>query len=100
MRFGRPKGKSMTSGPGRNLSKVLSGFHKNPRGQGKMHGSGMFDDDSLTRGYMKSAEEKPQPQPERPDPKLVGTGIARNAAEAIKKNREEKERQLKELEDS
>lgn len=39
-----------------------------------------------------------QPKPERPDSRLVGTGAARGAAESLKRNREEKERILKELE--
>ena len=44
-------------------------------------------------------EDKPKkPKPQPPDPSLVGTGAARGAAEALKKNREDKARMLKELE--
>ena len=50
----------MKSKQHRNLSKVLSGFHKNPIGQGKMHGSGTFDDDSLSQGYRRMADETPE----------------------------------------
>ena len=43
-------------------------------------------------------ERKKVRKPERPSEELLGTGLARNAGKLLKKNREEKERLLKELE--
>jgi hypothetical protein len=91
----------MKRGQHKNLSKVLSGFHKNPKGQGKMHGSGLFDDDSLSRGYMKSAQE----QSDVAQPKVVlyqqenkeRKGYAGLAKDVVKEQAEKKKRMLDEV---
>lgn len=42
--------------------------------------------------------EKDKDVVDAPDPKLLGTGLARTAGESLRKNKEEKEKILKELE--
>ena len=100
MRFG---GKSIAPGIGKskqhkNLSKVLAGFHKNPIGQGKMHGSGTFDDNSLSQGYRRMADETPEQKSALyPQENKERKGYAGLAKEVVREEAKKKKSALDEI---